>query len=110
MKVQTTFQFSNLSTIADMGRYLDQVLGDILSAINGNLLFDKNVSAKLFSVVFSQANTDAATTHALGRVPLGYIVTSSTVACRVYNGSTGNTSKVIYLRSDTPATVGILIF
>lgn len=102
--------FSSLSSLSDLLRFLDQFSKQVVTAINGNIVLNTNTDSKQHSVVFSQANTEVATIHSLGRVPIGYIVTSSSVACRVYNGSTANTASAFYLKSDTPATVGILLY
>lgn len=93
----------------DLARYTNMILEQIVQAINGKLSFGDNFDAKLLTVTFSAANTDVATIHGLGRVPAYYIVLGSSAATNIYDGSSANTSSLLYLRASATGTVRVMV-
>jgi len=91
-------------------RFLDILAKDIVSTVNGKLDFQTNFNCTLISVPFTAANTQQAILHGLGRVPVGYIKTRASANMEVFDGTSGNTSNVLYLQASAPGTVGLLIY
>ncbi len=91
-------------------RFTEILVKDIVATINGKLDFQSNFSCKLVSVPFPVADAEVVITHGLGRIPAGYIQTGASVGTRVYDGVTPSTTTTLYLRANTPATVGFLIY
>ncbi len=94
----------------DLSKYAELFFSDVVRVVNGGLDFQTNFNCKLVSITFGAFDTDTSIAHGLGRVPAGYIVTSSTAATGVYNGSIASTSSNLTLRSSNLATVGLIIF
>lgn len=94
----------------DMPRFTAIFLAQVVEALNGNLSFSDNLNAKLLTVTFTAANADVATIHGLGRVPAGYFVVGRTAAMIVYDGSSTNTSSLLYLRSSVAGTARIWVY
>lgn len=90
-------------------RYTSMFLTQVVEALNNNLNFTDNFNAKTVTVTISQANTDTAVIHGLGRVPSGYIILGSTAATQVYDGAGANTAQLLYLRASAVAQVRILV-
>lgn len=83
-----------------------EIISEIVSTINGNLEFDKNIISQTVSVTFpASANTEITIPHKLNRVPQGYIVCGKSVACDVYDGSSIFTNKNIYLKCTVASAV-----
>jgi hypothetical protein len=85
-------------------RYIQLFFQSVLSVVNGNIEFSRNIRPRPISVVFSSADTDVIINHGLKRVPRGYLKLSSSAAMNIYNGSNASTSTQITLRSDAAGT------
>lgn len=101
----------------EMGRFVDlfaqdttRVVNDLLHAVNGRLDFENNFGAKIVNVVFTDADTETAVAHGIGRPPRGYIVTSLGAATTVYNSGTPWTANTIYLSATIATSADLLIF
>jgi hypothetical protein len=72
-----------------------------------------NIDGQIIQFTFTGSNTQKAIPHNLGRVPTGYIVIGTTVACNVYqlsNTGTAWTSTTIYLSCTAINTVMLFVF
>ena len=107
--ITASSNFTNVKP-EELAKYVDLFGQDVTTTINGQLDFATNFNAKEITVVFASSNTDTATGHTLGRIPVRYIVTSATTAMSVYNGATASTSSTIYLKSSATGTATILIY
>ncbi len=94
----------------ELAKFVDLFFQAVADTVNGKLDFQTNLNCKLINITFTAANTDASAGHGLGRVPSGYIITSSSVATSVYSGSAASTASNIILRANVPATVGLLVY
>jgi len=103
-------QITDLNDQSEKFRYIQLCLQGIVSQVNGNIEFLKNMKAKQVEVVFSAANTNTAVQHGLGYVPNGYIVYRLSAAMIVYDGTGTNSTSVISLKSSATGTAKILIF
>lgn len=90
--------------------YTQKALENISAILTNGITFADNFSSKFLTITFSNANTDSATIHGLGRVPTGYLVIGASAATSVYDGSSANTSSLLYLRASVAATVRVLVF
>lgn len=85
--------------IKDLASKCEIALTDIVSQINGNVEFDKNILTQTVVVTFpATADSQIAINHNLNVIPKGYIICKKSVACDVYDGSTLFDSKQIYLK------------
>ena len=106
-KVKASTDLQNVSQ-ASLGRYLTQFLKELLTQVNGGLEFNLNLkSSSLLTFNFLTANTDLTVIHDLGRIPKGFIVTNSSVAMSIYQGSGAWSSKSICLRSNAVGVASI---
>ena len=80
-------------------KYATLALEQVGQLLNNGLGFADNFNAKLLAVTFSAGNTDVASLHGLGRVPQGYFQVGQTAASLIYDGSSANTSSLLYLRA-----------
>lgn len=94
----------------EVAKFTDLALQDIVAQLNGEITFGENIKCRLLSVTFSAANTEMAVSHTLGKVPRGYLPFSLSASANVYDGDSGSTNSVIYLKASAPATVGLIIF
>lgn len=75
--------------------------------INGQISFGNGSSSDNISGVWATvadtgaANTDFTITHNLGRVPVGYLTMTASIATDIYTGSVSATKTQITLRSST---------
>lgn len=110
MKLQIPLDLSNLGNTPDLVRYISQAMKQIVDIINGNISITDNLSAKILTVVFNAPNNEVGTNHSLGRVPVGYIPTNLSAGMIIYNGTSSNTTGIIYLKATAVGTVQVLIF
>ncbi len=94
----------------ELAKFIDLFCQDVAETINGKLDFTTNFNCKLLSITFGAAATDTGVVHGLGRVPIGYIVTSASAATSVYSGSVSSSSTSLVLRASAAATVGLIVF
>lgn len=94
----------------DLPRWTALCLENIISTINGKLDFQSNFNQKTVSVNFSAADTDTAVSHGLGRVITGYILVGSSAALSIYDGTSGSTDQVLYLRASATGSARILVY
>lgn len=96
---------------ADEGlKFTQKALENIQFILNNGITFTENFDAKFLTITFSAADTNVATFHGLGRVPTGYIVIGRSAAASIYNGSSANTSSLLYLRASAAATCRVMVF
>lgn len=70
--------------------HIDEATG-ILSKLDGEFVS---------GTTHGTPDTETSHAHTLGRVPRGLIIIGQDKAASIYNGSTANTSSLIYVRSD----------
>lgn len=92
----------------ELQRFVSIWIKNAHDIINGGLDLG-NFRAQTLSVTFTAANTDTTVSHNLGRVPVGYLVTSSNAAIVVYDGSVTNTESALYLRASGTGTVQVVV-
>lgn len=109
-KVRDNFNYSNLSTLDDLKRFLSVFLDNLTPIVNGNIEFDLNIKTKTVTANFLTANTELEVTHNLGRVPVGYLLAQSNVSTTLFNGVSTNTDSKIYLKSSAIANTTIIVF
>lgn len=84
--------------------------GQIKNILNKGIVIQDNLNVSIVSVTFNAANTDTQVAHTLKRTPTGFIVVGASAANTIYNGSTANTDKVMYLRANGTGTAKVIIF
>lgn len=96
----------------DLASILDSFANNLMAILDGGISFVDNMDVAAISAVsHATPGTEFATTHALGKVPTGYIVVGQTAAGNVYDGATANTNTTLYLKSDVSSkTFRILVF
>ena len=99
---------AQLQALYAMARNLSLTIRD--GAIQNN---DKAGNLSAVYVVYTSnavANTEDAVPHALGRVPVGYIITRQNKASApLYDSGTTFTSSIIYLKSPTASVTWTLL-
>jgi len=82
-------------------------LNRIKTVVNGQLQFgtlsgsDKNMDGVMILHTFKMANVEESVTHALGSVPIGYLVLRNGNGGVIYDGTSTTTTNVIFLKSTT---------
>ncbi len=94
----------------DLDKFLSLFGADVTGTVNGKLDFQTNMNVKLVNVTFSSINTDTAVTHKLGRVPVGYLIYSSTCTTVIFNGITPNTATTLYLQCAMLGSASMIVF
>ncbi len=107
-KIASTGSVSNLTTVDELARFSSISFASIITQINGNLTFGDNISAKVFDVTFSTANTEVQSAHGLGRTPLIWICGSLTANAVVFQSSAADNTNV-YLEASAPCSAKILV-
>jgi hypothetical protein len=87
-----------------------QLLRQIIFVLNGNVDFQDNCGGEILSLTFLKANTSQAFGHGIGKIPRGYFQIGANAAASLYNGTSSNTTGVIYLQCTVATTVKILLF
>lgn len=91
---------------------LNDVMGNLAAIFDRGVNFESNIDA--VSVSFTSnlvPDTQDTITHTLGRVPIGFIVTSLDRAATVYASGTAFTSTQIFLRTNVAsAAVRLIVF
>ena len=95
----------------ELGSLCEQAFRDVVSQVNGNLEFDKNMLTETVSVTFpASANTEQRISHKMNRIISDYIVCKKSVACDVYDGTTDADKNSIYLKCTVAsATVKLIL-
>ncbi len=87
----------------------------LTQVINGQISFGNGSSPDNIAGVWSAvvdtglANTDFTVTHNLGRIPVGYLTMTASIATDIYTGSVSATKTQLTLRSSA-AHASILLF
>lgn len=104
-------QVYNITTIdaKDVQKFVGLMMENIVQVLNGNLEFISNIKSSIISATFNATNTETQFSHTLGKVPIGYIVLSSTAAMSVYSGTTPFTNGLIFLKSSATGTASLLL-
>lgn len=110
MKLKITPSVSNQDTWGKAGRFVSANFDDIVQMINGNLTFRDNILSQQLSVTFATPAVEVIVPHALGFIPNGYIVVGKSDDFNVYNGTTANSTTVLYLRGSAAGVASIIIF
>lgn len=110
MKIYHPTSISNVTSGEDLQKYSSMTIELLVAAVNGNITFEDNVSCKIVTAEFTQANVDLKIEHGLSKVPNGYFATNLSAAMILYNGSTSFDDRNAYLRSSATGTAKILFF
>ena len=82
----------------------------MVSAINGGISFDENITCSTVEATFTTANAEVQVSHGLNKVPTGWIVVSPTVAMQVYKGNNTDTNKFVYVKSTAVGSCSLIVF
>lgn len=110
MKIKTPQDLANIEKIEDFQKFASISIRDIVDLLNGKLDLIENLDTSVVTVVFTASATNVSLVHTLDRVPMGYIVVGRSAGITVYDGTTANTDKLIYVRASGAGTVKILVF
>lgn len=110
MKIQPPLTLSNVGSWTELRRYTSIFLDRIVDAINGRLSVNENLDINIINANFPAANTSYAFNHTLNRLPIGYWVTSKKVTLDVFDGSSPNTTGLIYLKCTAGTSCSVLVF
>lgn len=96
----------------DLENNIDKLFAVLAEVLDSGLTFDDNSSINRKSITTSGTpDTEAAVSHNLKRVPVGYFVVGRDKAGVIYNGTTAWTTTNIYLRSNVATvTATVIIF
>lgn len=106
-----TLDFSNLSGVSLIQKYLSQFSSNVLSLVNGRLTFGDNLLSKTVISNFTLSATNTTINHGLGVVPTGYLVARISAAAKIYDGNPLTAGPTfINLRCDTAGVTSTLVF
>lgn len=91
--------FSNITELEDLLRWIAVYTGQLTPVINGKIQFHDNIQSQQIEVKFTLANTDQSIVHNLNKTGVKYIVTDKDVSCDIYKGQKDDTLNTIFLRS-----------
>lgn len=91
---------------ADLSEFNKSVY-DIL--FNG-ILFSDNFDISLRNVTITTANVEFSVLHGLERIPVGYLLISSSASINLYDGDTAWTKESIYLKGSATGSGKVYIF
>lgn len=96
----------------DLMTVLSGFFQNLTAIIDGGISFNDNMDVSRVSVTsHATPGTEFSVAHLLGKVPTGYIVYGQNAAGSIYDGSTGNTSTTLYLKSDVASKIfRIIVF
>jgi hypothetical protein len=109
-KVTIHSGLDDIKEMEDFKTAAAQLLSDIVSKINGQLEFDKNLLSQTVEVTFTQSNVEQAVNHSLNKLIYNYLPISKLAACDIYDGGTDPTKNAIYLKSTVATTVTLVLF
>lgn len=110
MKFTASKDVNRLESLEELRRFTAIALTQLSQIVNNGISFADNFDSAILTVTFSAANTEQAISHGLGRVPAGYICIGSAAATTLYDGSSANTSSLLYLRATVATSARILVF
>lgn len=102
------YDLSNITDPQQFIRYCSQVVGQIVSGINGQLDFT-NLDTQTVQVTFQKANANTPIPHQLNKTGVNYIVVSKSAAADILRGS-GDSSGQIVLVATNPTDVTLVLF
>jgi hypothetical protein len=108
MRINSQTELSNLESWDQVARFATIALRDIKTALNGNITFADNLSAKFIDVTFSTANLVSTIPHSLGRVPLMWISGNISAESVIYQGKASD-SVNLYLAASAACNVRIMV-
>lgn len=109
MKLTAAADVSNVKG-DDVQRFVTAFQTQVQDAVNGNLTFGENIKAQIVSVDFTAANAQTQVSHTLGKVPGGYFLVGASAAMSLYNGTSANTTELLYIRSTAVGQASVLVF
>lgn len=109
-KIQTQAQIDDIKDPEERHTQSAIIIGEIVSKVNGQLEFDKNLLTQTIEVVFTASNTEQKINHSLNKLVYNYFIVSKLAACDVYDGGTDPTSNAIYLKSTVATAVTLILF
>lgn len=111
MKLQFPQTPSNSENFSDLTRYVSVALDKLQNTLNGNVDLIDNGANDHLSFTFNKINVDVGVPHTLGRIPRGYMQTSSTNhVLSLQNGKQANTAQTLYLQAGSTGIVNVLVF
>lgn len=112
-KVKQNFITSTLDSWQEVQRFASAITTDLISQVNGNLLFGDNIqSAGPYTLTFSSSSDIKTISHTLGKVPSGILEIYKSSAIITYAPSGNNyawTSANVYLQSNGAGTVKLYL-
>jgi hypothetical protein len=117
-RINNNFDFLPEDQKSPLGRFARMLLKIWQNACfiwNGGISFGDGVHTDNISGVWASvpdtglANTDFVVTHNLGRIPVGYLTMTASIATDIYTGSVAATKTQITLRSSA-SHASILLF
>jgi hypothetical protein len=126
MKIAPTLDSINIkgpSALENFAKMLRKFWENLSTVVNGQISFGNiaplqgapgtihcdNMDAVFVKLIVATANVDVSVTHNLGRLPVGYWLVRSSVACNVYDGSASSTNTTISLRFSATGTFLLVI-
>lgn len=107
MKIQNLLPFQTKWSLSQLYKSLQQAWQNLAKVINYNISFGNptsgpdNINGAWVNFVVAAANTDQTLTHNLGRLPVGYLPMTKSVACDVFTGTVPATTTQITLQGTT---------
>lgn len=111
-QIPTLSDLTNLDEADDFMRFASATIGAIVDIVNGNLEFEKNIKAQIFSTTTpSVVGQEFSFTHDLNKSDVSFLVIYKETYLDVINGSSTNTSSMAYFRCNVAsAKIRILVF
>jgi len=95
--------------LKDLGEVLVRYTAKLADLLNKGIRITDNIDGVIQTITFNVANNEYEISHALKRIPNGFIILNKNKASDVYDSGTTWTTTSIYLKCDTAGAVIKLI-
>lgn len=110
MKITGPLDVTNVTSWEELRRFVGQVSKDLVTLVNGKIIFSDNFDGMTISVSFPTANTTVIVPHGLNRIPAGYLVQGLSAAMIVFDGNTANTTANLYVQASAIGIANLLVY
>lgn len=108
-KVSNQNDFSKITELPDLVRYLSAYINELTPIINGKIQFDDNIKSQTVEVYFDAANQDKTISHNLNKTNVGFLLINKMSSFDVYHGSISDTLSTVTLRSTVAGVTATIL-
>ena len=101
---------AGLKDLEDISRALVSLSDELKKIINNGIVWTDNLDSVKVEHTFTTVDTEEEVAITLGRVPVGFTVTSIDEKAIIYESGSTHTQSILYLKASATCTVTLYVF